>query len=112
MPGSLPRLIVRDVSGGQHEVEISRTPFSMGRIRDNDRVLLDGRVSRNHARIIQGEHGYLIEDTESRHGTYLNGERITSSLLKPGFFNNTAASEIYTLCFDVEQAELPSLLEK
>src|SRR2546425_948253 len=65
MPGSLPRLIVRDVSGGQHEVEISRTPFSMGRLSDNDLVLLDGRVSRHHARIIQGELGYLIEDTES-----------------------------------------------
>lgn len=112
MPGSLPRLIVRDVSGGQHEVEISRTPFSMGRLSDNDLVLLDGRVSRHHARIIQGEHGYLIEDTESRHGTYLNGERITSSLLKPGDQISLGVSENYTLCFDVEQAELPSLLEK
>ena len=47
----LPHITVRDAFGNQREVEISRTPFTMGRQGDNDLVLLDTRVSRRHARI-------------------------------------------------------------
>ena len=84
MASILPRLIVRDTFGNEREVEISRTPFSLGRQNDNDLVLLDNRISRCHAHILQKGDEYLIEDASSRHGTFVNGERVVSHLLKPG----------------------------
>ena len=67
MPGTLARLLVRDAAGNEREVEISHSPFSLGRQSDNDLVLLDNRISRRHARILQDSNGYTIEDASSRH---------------------------------------------
>jgi pSer/pThr/pTyr-binding forkhead associated (FHA) protein len=60
MANTLPRLIVRDALGNQREVEIARTPFTLGRQSDSDLVLLDNRISRRHARIVNTEKGHLI----------------------------------------------------
>ena len=79
MPNTLPHITVRDAFGNQREVEISRTPFTLGRQGDNDLVLLDSRISRRHARILKDHEGYLLEDTGSRHGTFVNGERVADS---------------------------------
>ena len=78
MPTRPPRLIVRDASGNDRELEIARTPFTLGRQGDNELVLFDNRISRRHARIIKDERGYVLQDTESRHGTFVNGERVSS----------------------------------
>lgn len=112
MPSSVPRLIVRDTFGNQREVEVASTPFTMGRQSDNDLVLLDSRISRRHARILQNDAGYLIEDAESRHGTYVNKERVDSARLKSGDQICLGVGDSYTLSFVVEEAVLPGLLEK
>lgn len=112
MPTSFPRLIVRDSSGNQREVDISQTPFTMGRHSDNDLVLLDNRISRHHARIIQEDEGYSIEDTQSRHGTYVNGEQVQVCRLKPGDQISLGVADSHTISFAVDQAVLPGLLEK
>src|ERR1019366_5247527 len=68
---TLPHIKVRDAFGNQREIEISRTPFTLGRHGDNDLVLLDTRISRHHARILKDNESYFIEDAGSRHGTLL-----------------------------------------
>ncbi len=110
MANTLPSLIVRDAFGNQREVEIVRTPFTMGRDSDSDLVLLDSRVSRRHARIIQTEEGFLIEDLGSRHGTAVNNEPINSCLLKSGDRINLGVADSCTLSFVVDRAVLPELL--
>ncbi|HUI42355.1 MAG TPA: SpoIIE family protein phosphatase [Terriglobia bacterium] len=112
MPVTIPRLIVRDTAGNEREVEISRTPFSMGRQSDNDLVLLDNRVSRRHARILREGDEYLIEDAASRHGTFVNGERVASHVLKPGDQIGLGVSEAYRLTYAIEEPVLPNLLEQ
>lgn len=106
------RLIVRDARGSEREVEISRTPFNLGRQSDNDLVLLDNRISRRHARIVQEADGYVIEDVESRHGTFVNGERVDHQPLKNGDQINLGVSDAYRLTFLMEGAVLPELLEQ
>ena len=112
MANTLPRLIVRDAFGNQREVEIARTPFTMGRRGDSDLVLLDERISRRHAQIVQTEKGYRIDDLGSRYGTAVNHEAITSCLLKSGDCINLGVADSYTLSFVEDQAVLPELLEK
>jgi phosphoserine phosphatase RsbU/P len=112
MPGTPARLIVRDTVGNEREVEISRTPFSLGRQSDNDLVLLDNRISRQHARILRADDGYVLEDVQSRHGTFVNGERIVSRSLQPGDQISLGISDAYRLTFVLEEPELPNLLEQ
>lgn len=104
--------MVRDAGGNEREVEIVRTPFTLGRQSDNDLVLLDSRISRHHAQILQNEQGYYIEDLGSRHGTYVNNERVTSSPLKTGDQVSLGVVDSYQLSFVAEQVVLPQLLEK
>jgi sigma-B regulation protein RsbU (phosphoserine phosphatase) len=110
MPDSVPRLVVRETTGVEREVEIARTPFTLGRQSDNDLVLLDNRISRRHACILQDAHGYLIEDAQSRHGTFVNGERITSCPLANGDQISLGISDAYQIFFVAGQAVLPKLL--
>ena len=112
MASILPRLIVKDTFGTEREVEISRTPFSLGRQNDNDLVLPDNRISRCHAHILQKGAEYLIEDASSRHGTFVNGERVVSHSLKPGDQISLSASDAYRLTFVMAEPVLPSLLEQ
>ena len=107
MPGNLPHLLVRDAAGNEREVEIVRTPFTLGRQSDNDLVLLDSRISRHHAKIIQNDQGYAIEDLGSKHGTYVNSERVTSSSLKTGDQISLGDVDSYQLAFAAEQVVLP-----
>ncbi len=106
-------LIVRDPTGNEREVEISGSPFTLGRQGDNDLVLLDNRISRRHARILRSDNNsYVIEDAQSRHGTFVNGERIITAPLRPGDEISLGVSDAYRLTFVVQPAALPNLLEE
>jgi DNA-binding response OmpR family regulator len=50
---------------------------TIGRWEDNDVVVDDRWVSRNHARIRREGERYVLEDLGSRNGTLVNGRRIT-----------------------------------
>jgi len=61
-----------------------RSQLTIGRKSDNKVRLIDAKVSRNHAKILATDEGFLIEDMKSSNGTFVNGENITSHLLRPG----------------------------
>ena len=112
MRENFPRLIVTDSSGDVREVEIAKPEFTLGRQSDNDLVLFESRISRRHARIVKSPQGYLLEDSGSRHGTYVNGTLVTSCLLKSGDQINLGIADSYALTFLMQEAELPGLLEE
>jgi predicted component of type VI protein secretion system len=49
---------------------------TIGRWSDNDVVIADRWVSRRHARIVQRGMRYVIEDLDSKNGTFVNGQRL------------------------------------
>jgi serine phosphatase RsbU (regulator of sigma subunit) len=69
-------LLVQNPSGNRNKVAIDPIPFVMGRQADNNLVLRDNRASRVHARIVLDQNEYVIEDLNSRHGVFVNGQRI------------------------------------
>src|SRR5437868_13956171 len=71
-----PSLVVVDPSGRRSTVVINSFPFRIGRQADNQLVLRDTRASRVHNRIVQENGAYWLEDLNSRHGTFVNGEKI------------------------------------
>lgn len=53
-----------------------RSELLLGRDPDCDIVIPMRQVSRHHARIFQGDNGTLIEDLNSKNGTYINGHHV------------------------------------
>ncbi|PYV92744.1 MAG: serine/threonine protein phosphatase [Acidobacteria bacterium] len=66
----------------QRTISLDHTPFTVGRKVDKDLVIADPRVSRDHA-IITSENGqFSVQDQGSKHGTFVNGERIQRKTLE------------------------------
>lgn len=60
---------------------ISPLPFAIGRQSDNQLVLKDNRVSRQHARVVREGEDLWIEDQDSRQGLFVNGLRLKRARL-------------------------------
>ena len=67
----------------RNSIPVGATPFVIGRKSENHLVLSDARVSRDHAAIIQEMGGFYLVDQGSKHGTYVNGERVERHRLQP-----------------------------
>ncbi len=65
----------------RRNVAIGHSPFSVGRLPENDLVLAHAFVSRRHAEIFSESDGYYITDLGSRHGTFINGQPVTGRQL-------------------------------
>jgi serine phosphatase RsbU (regulator of sigma subunit) len=73
--GVFPALIF--VHGSEQKtLPLDHTPFTVGRKMDKDLVIADPRVSRDHALLISENGKFFVEDQGSKHGTFVNGERV------------------------------------
>ena len=77
-----PTLLVKAPQGGTRELEVSRTPFTIGRTHDNDLCLEDLAVSAHHARIVQVQQVLFLEDLTSTNGTFVNEQKIDRRQLR------------------------------
>ena len=55
---------------------LTQPATTIGRWEDNDLVVDDRWVSRHHARVLREGTQYVIEDLDSKNGTFVNGTRI------------------------------------
>ncbi|HTM38276.1 MAG TPA: SpoIIE family protein phosphatase [Terriglobales bacterium] len=79
--GVFPSLIF--VHGNeQRTLYLDHTPFSIGRKMEKDLAIADPRVSRDHALIISENGKFFVEDQGSKHGTFVNGERVQRKALE------------------------------
>jgi phosphoserine phosphatase RsbU/P len=74
----MPSLWVEQPERAPFEVELGRGALSIGRSAQSDLSIPSLSLSRNHARIVPDGAGYLLEDSGSRNGTYLNGTAVTA----------------------------------
>lgn len=63
-------------------IESEKNEIMIGRNAENDIVIENLAVSKAHARIVNQDESYFIEDLNSTNGTYLNKIRITKQGLK------------------------------
>src|SRR5579875_3614070 len=89
--GTMVTLTYNDGSGAAQEAlpEIRPIPLgapviSIGRMPDNMVHLNHPQVSAHHARLEQTPQGYRIVDLNSTNHVYVNAQRVTNHLLKPG----------------------------
>jgi serine phosphatase RsbU (regulator of sigma subunit)/pSer/pThr/pTyr-binding forkhead associated (FHA) protein len=105
-------LVVVDPSGHRKRVPVDPIPFLIGRQPENHLILRDSRVSRSHARIVVENGGYVLEDTGSRHGTFVNGKRVKRKALVNTDRVEFGAQDSYQLLFALDGVELKRLMEQ
>src|SRR6266536_3153975 len=105
-------LIVVDPNGSRKRVPVDPIPFLIGRQPENHLILRDSRVSRSHARIVVENGAYVLEDIGSRHGTFVNGARVTRKVLENSDRVEFGAQDSYQLLFALDGAELKRLMEQ
>jgi len=81
-------MIIKLVHLGKHgnsvTYEAQKLPLTLGREAANDIALSDKSVSRRHAQIFLKKGKLSIKDLDSAYGTYVNGNKVTSSVLSSG----------------------------
>ncbi|HWY55011.1 MAG TPA: cyclic nucleotide-binding domain-containing protein, partial [Terriglobales bacterium] len=79
--GSLTEIVF--VNGAeQRRVSLDHLPFTIGRKPDRDLVITDARVSRDHAEIKAEGAEFVLVDSGSSSGTFVNGEKVQRQKLK------------------------------
>ena len=75
-------ILNQGMTGRTFELIIERT--TVGRVEDNTFHIADASVSSHHAEIILRGSDIVIRDIGSTNGTFINNEKITEAVLKPG----------------------------
>ena len=78
----MPSIHVIANDGRIYDYPILKDEITIGRGKENDIVLKDGAISRNHARITKSRKDYYLIDLGSYNGTSVNGKTIQNVLLK------------------------------
>jgi hypothetical protein len=84
MPPGVGILVVKRGPNVGSRFALDREVVRAGRHPESDIFLDDVTVSRRHAEIVRGESGYLVRDSGSLNGTYLNRERVEEAPLDNG----------------------------
>ncbi len=74
----MPKLHVLKGANEGTSIPLDGEKFVLGRNPDCDIVIAATSVSREHAQIVRVENRYYIEDKQSRNGTYINNQAITT----------------------------------
>src|SRR5437016_2431953 len=69
------------MTGRTHELKVDTT---IGRVDDNSFQISEPSVSSHHCEILLRGPEVVVRDLNSTNGTYINGEKVTESVLKPG----------------------------
>ena len=70
------------MTGRTFELNVERT--TVGRVEDNAFQIADPSVSSHHAEILLRGTDIVIKDLDSTNGSFINGEKISETVLRPG----------------------------
>ena len=70
------------MTGRTHELTVDKT--TIGRVEDNSFQIAEPSVSSHHCEVLLRGSDILVRDLNSTNGTYINGEKVTESVIKPG----------------------------
>jgi pSer/pThr/pTyr-binding forkhead associated (FHA) protein len=107
----MARLLLEIVEGpgAGRQLPLDR-PVVVGRDAQADVVLDDERVSRRHARITPEAGGAVVEDLDSRNGTFVNREEIHSPVSAAPGDDVLLGTTVLELRTDAELATRPSVV--
>src|ERR1044071_1374963 len=75
-------LLSAGMTGRSHELKVDKT--TIGRVDDNTFQIAEPSVSSHHCEVLLRGTDIVVHDLNSTNGTYINGEKVTEAVLKPG----------------------------
>ena len=75
-------ILTQSLAGRSHELNADRT--TIGRIEDNAFQIAEQSISSHHCEVLLRGNDVVIKDLDSTNGTFINDEKITEGVLKPG----------------------------
>src|SRR5688572_15042618 len=69
-------VVITEKGGASTQREFDQPEVTIGRVQGNDIVLPKSNISKRHARIINNSGSFVVVDSKSTNGTYINGKRI------------------------------------
>jgi transcriptional regulator with GAF, ATPase, and Fis domain len=102
------QLVILDGPNKGKKIDLNRTTTKIGKKENNDLVLDEKTVSRNHLEILQTEDSYLLKDLNSTNGTYINDIRVKEAYLTPGDVIRLGNARIEFIAFDEKVQIEPS----
>jgi pSer/pThr/pTyr-binding forkhead associated (FHA) protein len=75
-------LLSPGMTGRTHDLKAEKT--TIGRLEDNTFPILEASISSHHCEVLLRGNDVVVKDLGSTNGTFINGDRITESPLKPG----------------------------
>ena len=69
------------MTGRTHELKADKT--TIGRVEDNTFQIAEPSVSSHHCEILLQGNDVVVRDLNSTNGTYINGEKVAESVIKP-----------------------------
>lgn len=76
-PERLSRLVITSGPKRGFEIELGNEPLSIGRARDADVCIQDDYTSTRHARLLNWDGAWMLQDLDSTNGSFINGERVS-----------------------------------
>src|SRR3954463_4203457 len=70
------------LNGRTHELNVDKT--TIGRVDDNTFQIADPSVSSHHCEVLLQGSDVLVRDLGSTNGSFINNDKISESILKPG----------------------------
>src|SRR4051794_2019984 len=70
------------MTGRTHELKVDKT--TIGRVEDNTFQIAEPSVSSHHCEVLLRGSDIVVKDLNSTNGTFINGEKVTETVLKPG----------------------------
>jgi eukaryotic-like serine/threonine-protein kinase len=80
----MPKILLKYNEKIIKEIKLTDVVVTIGRKADNDLVIDNLAVSSHHARIAKLDDEFVIQDTGSTNGIFLNGEKVAQHALKYG----------------------------
>ena len=75
-------ILTQGMAGRAHELKADRT--TIGRVEDNVFQIVEPSVSSHHCEVLLRGKDVVVKDLDSTNGTFINGEKVTESVLQPG----------------------------
>ena len=69
-------IMITEKGGPTSSREFDQPEVTIGRVQGNDIVLPKSNISKRHARLINNDGSFVVIDSKSTNGTYINGKRI------------------------------------
>jgi len=80
----MARLVIlsQGLTGRAHDLKVDKT--TIGRLEDNIFPITDPSISSHHCEVLLRGPEVVVRDLNSTNGTFINGEKVTESVLKAG----------------------------